>query len=165
MSEIRNSYRKRPENGPCKPLKSMKKYKTFTKSLVLLNTFMEYKKKPTFAQIQINCRQKYDSKITDNFLKEQGLNPNTFAVMDIKVVEAKRVASELLKSYSKYLTKEQIQAINKFNRKVVNKKKCGQLKPAMAYPILNLAAKIKRQAHKDKVLSRQKIQENRYNQP
>ena len=126
---------------------------------------MEYKKRPTFTQIQINSRQKYDSKITDNFLREQGLNPNTFAVMDIKIVQAKRVASELLKSYSKHLSKEQIQAINKFNRKVANKKKCGQLKPAMAYPILNLAAKIKRQVHKSEVLSRQKIRENRYNQP
>lgn len=126
---------------------------------------MEYKKKPTFAQIQINSRQKYDSKITDNFLREQGLNPNTFAVMDIKIVQAKRVASELLKSYLKHLTKEQIRVLNKFNRKVANKKKCGQLKPAMAYPILNLAAKIKRQAHKGEVLGRQKIQANRYNQP
>ena len=126
---------------------------------------MEYKKKPTFTQIQINSRQKYDSKITDNFLREQGLNPNTFAVIDIKIVQAKRVASELLKSYSKHLTKEQIQTINKFNRKVANKKKCSQLKPAMAYPILNLAVKIKRQAHKNEVLSRQKIHANRYNQP
>ena len=126
---------------------------------------MEYKKKPTFAQIQINSRQKYDSKITDNFLREQGLNPNTFAAMDIKIVQAKRVASELLKSYLKHLTKEQIRVLNKFNRKVANKKKCGQLKPAMAYPILNLAAKVKRRAHKYEVLSRQKIQANRYTQP
>ncbi|QWD66027.1 hypothetical protein [Polynucleobacter sp. MWH-Aus1W21] len=120
---------------------------------------MNYKKKRlTDAQFQINCRQKYDSKITDNLLKEHGLNPQTFSTMPLELTQARIVAVELLKHYSGFLNKEQIKALNKFNSKVINKKKCNQLKPTLAYPILNLATKIKRQAHKQEQQARLKIQ-------
>lgn len=127
---------------------------------------MKYKKKRlTDAQYQINCRQKYDSKITDNLLKECGLNPQTFATMAIELVQAQLAVVELENQYARFLTHEHTKTINKFTSKVMNKKKCGQLKPTLAYPILNLASKIKRQAHKQAIEARQKIQAQRYNQP
>ena len=127
---------------------------------------MNYKKKRlSDKQYQINCRQKYDTKVTDNLLKNCGLNLNTFVTLPIELVQARLAAVELKKNYLNLLTKEHIKAINKFNSKVINHKKCNQLSPALAYPILNLATKIKRQAHKQELHLRQTIQELRYNQP
>ncbi len=127
---------------------------------------MNYKKKRlTDAQFQINNRQKYDSKVTDGLLKANGLNPQTFSTMPLELVQARIVAVELLKHYSGFLSKEQIKALNKFKIKTADKKKCNQLSPTLAYPILNLATKLKRQAHKQDLQARQTIQELRYNQP
>lgn len=127
---------------------------------------MNYKKKKlTQKQFEINYRQKYDSKITDNLLRQNGLNPQTFSIMAIEVVQARLVAKELKNNYSNLLTPRQIKLINKFNSKATNEKICNELKPAFAYPILNLATKIKRLAHKQEQNVRGKIQAQRYNQP
>ena len=127
---------------------------------------MNYKKKRlTDAQFQINNRQKYDSKVTDSLLKAKGLNPQTFSTIPLELAQARIVAVELLKNYFQLLTKQQIKALNKFKCKTADKKKCNQLNPTLAYPILNLATKIKRQAHKKELQARQIIQELRYNQP
>ena len=127
---------------------------------------MNFKKKRlTDAQFQINNRQKYDSKVTDSLLKSHGLNPQTFSSMPLELVQARIVAVKLLKNYSQFLTKHQTKALNKFKSKTADKKKCNQLSPTLAYPILNLATKIKRQAHKQELQARQIIQELRYNQP
>ena len=116
---------------------------------------MNYKKKRlTDAQFQINNKQKFDTKATNIFLKENGLSPFTFSTMAKELVQARLAALELLKNHFELLSEQQIKALNKFNSKVINKKKCNQLNPSIAYPILNLATKIKRQAHKQ-----------RYNQP
>jgi hypothetical protein len=118
---------------------------------------MNYKnKRLTDAQYSIYCRQKYDSKVTDNLLRQNGLNPSTFTTMAVEVVQAQLVAKELKKNYSFLLTPKQLKLINKFISKATDKKTCSKLKPSFAYPILNLATKIKRQAHKI---------EPRYNQP
>jgi hypothetical protein len=127
---------------------------------------MKYKKKRlTDTQYQIYCRQKYDSKITDNLLKECGLNPQTFATMAIELVQAQFAIVELQKNYSTLLTEKHMEVIEKFNSKLALTKKCDRLKPTLAYPILNLTSKIKRQAHKQEKEARQKIQAQRYNQP
>ncbi|WP_216188737.1 hypothetical protein [Polynucleobacter parvulilacunae] len=82
-----------------------------------------------------------------------------------ELVQARLAAVDLLKNYSNFLNKHQTKALNKFKGKTANKKKCNQLSPTLAYPILNLATKIKRQAHKQELQARQTIQELRYNQP
>jgi tRNA(Met) C34 N-acetyltransferase TmcA len=113
---------------------------------------MNYKKKRlTPKQFAINCRQKYDSKVADNLLRQNGLNPYTFSTMAVEVAQALIAAKVLKKNYSNFLTPTQIKLINKFNSKATNQKICNDLKPAVAYPILNLLTKIKRKAHKQKV--------------
>jgi hypothetical protein len=127
---------------------------------------MNYKKKRlTDAQYQINCRQKYDSRVTDNFLKGCGLNATTFSKLPTELLQARLAVLELKNFYWHLLTKQQAKTINKFNSKVINKKKCHLLNPSLAYPILNLATKIKRQAHQQELQAKQKIKELRYNQP
>lgn len=117
---------------------------------------MKYKKKKlTHKQFAINNRQKYDSNITDGLLKKNGLNPNTFAKLDLKVVQAKIAVHELEKKYSKYLTEENIETIKAFNRKVAHPKNGHLLKSNAAYPILNMATKIKRQAYQAELIARQ----------
>lgn len=128
---------------------------------------MKYKKnKLTHKQFAINRQQQYESNITDRLLYQCGLNPNTFAKLDLKIVQAKIAAFELERFYFQYLSEIQIEQIRAFNRKVSNSKKFDWLRPNQAYPILNLATKIKRQAHKKELINRQKIQALRgYNQP
>jgi len=128
---------------------------------------MNYKKKRrlTPKQFEINTQQKRDTMIADSLIRQNGLKPKTFTTLDLKVAEAKMTAHNLLQNYSEYLTQQHIKQINDFNRKVNNRNVCGRLKPNIAYPILNMATKIKRQAHKEKILTRQKIQALRYNQP
>ena len=127
---------------------------------------MNYKKKRlTDAQFQINCRQKYDSQVTDNFLKENGLNPDTFAILSPELIKAQLTINELERDYSKFLSQAHIEAINKFNEKLSDSKKRKKAKPALAYPILNMASKIKRLAYKEEILLRHKVQAIRYNQP
>ncbi len=127
---------------------------------------MNYKKKRlTDKQFQINNSQKYDSKVTDNFLKECGLNATTFSKLPTELLQARLAVVELKNFYWHLLTKQQAKTINKFNSKLINKKKCHELNPFLAYPILNLATKIKRQAHQQELQARQKIKELRYNQP
>jgi hypothetical protein len=127
---------------------------------------MNYKnKRLTETQFAIYCRQKYDSKVADNLLRQNGLNANTFTTMAIEVVQAQLVAKELKKNYASLLTPQQLKLINKFIAKATDKKTCSKLKPSFAYPILNLATKIKRQAHKKELLNRETIQGLRYNQP
>ena len=127
---------------------------------------MNYKKKRlTDKQFQINNRQKYDSKVTNNFLNERGLNATTFSMLPTELLQARLAVVELKNLYWHLLTKQQAKTVNKFNSKVINKKKCHLLNPSLAYPILNLATKIKRQAHQQKLQARQKIKELRYNQP
>ncbi len=119
---------------------------------------MNYKKKHlTDKQFQINNRQKYDSKVTDSLLKDCGLSPSNFASMPLVLVQARLAVVELKKFYWHFLTKQQIKAINKFNSKLINKKKCEKLSTTSAYSILNLATKIKRQAHKEELQQRQEI--------
>ncbi len=127
---------------------------------------MNYKKKRlTDKQFQIKNRQIYDSKVTDNFLKNNGVNPITLTKIPVEVIRARIASYELLNQYKTFLSNDQIKAINKFNSKVNNKKKCHLLTPNLAYPILNLATKIKRKAHQQTVQARQIIKELRYNQP
>jgi hypothetical protein len=127
---------------------------------------MKYTKQLTHKQFDIHQRQQCDSNYTDWLLRHHGLNPNTFAKLDLKVVQAKIAAHELEKKYSKYLTEANIEKIKAFNRKVANPKKGHLLKSNAAYPILNMATKIKRQAYQAELITRQKIQAlRRYNQP
>jgi hypothetical protein len=121
---------------------------------------MNYKKKRlTDKQFQINNRQKYDSKVTDSLLKDCGLSPSNFASMPLVLVQARLAVVELKKFHWHLLTKQETKAINKFNSKLINKKKYEQLKTTSAYLILNLATKIKRKAHKEELQQRQEIKQ------
>lgn len=128
---------------------------------------MNYKKKKrlTPKQFQINMLEKRDTIIANSLIKQNGLKPDTFTTLDLKVAQAKIAAHDLLQNYSEHLTKEQSKQINDFNKKVANPKIHSRLKPNAAYPILNMATKIKRQAHQKTILTRQTIQALRYNQP
>jgi len=120
------------------------------------------KKKPkdilTPEQFRQQLQSKRETELTDWWLRLQGLNPNAFASVCIEVLQAQQKANELLKSYANLLTPEQLAHIKNFNDRLNDKRKRKKLKPSSAYPILNLCTKIYRQAHKNEMFARQKIQ-------
>ena len=134
----------------------------------LLNNCMNYNKKKkrlTPAQYLINKRARRDSAMTDSLIKANGLDPGSFSTFAVEILRAQLVASQLHKTYGHYLSTKDIELIRKFTAKVCEENACYRLKPNVAYPILNLATKIKRRAHKDHELVKKKIQAARYNQP
>ena len=123
------------------------------------------KKRLTPAQFRINCLEKCDSKRADALLKANGLNPRTFSVIHVDLARAQIAIKELYLHFGKYLGSKDIKAIQKFNKRLALEKDLGNQSQRLAYPILNLATKIKRRAHKDQELVKKKIQTARYNQP
>lgn len=134
----------------------------------LLNNCMNFNKKKkrlTPAQFRINCLEKWDSKSTDALLKASGLNPKTFSVIHVDLARAQIAVKELYLHFGRYLGPDELDVIRKFNKRMALEKYPSELSGKMAYPILNLATKIKRRAHKDQELIKKKIQAARYNQP
>jgi hypothetical protein len=120
------------------------------------------KKKPkdilTPEQFRQQLQSKRETELTDWWLRLKGFNPNSFDKVCIEVLQAQQKANELLKTHGNLLTPEQLALINKFNDRLNDKRKRKKLKPSSAYPILNLCKKIYRQAHKNEMQARQRIQ-------
>jgi hypothetical protein len=120
---------------------------------------MNYKNRYlTDQQFHICNREKYDSKVTDNFLKEQGINPGTFAQLPIELLQAQMAIAEVERHYPSLVTCECVSAFSRFIQKLENKSRRRKLKPSAAYPIFKLVKKIKQQAYQETLIQRQKIQ-------
>ena len=119
---------------------------------------MKNNKHITHAQFAINNKTLRDTARTDSWLKQNGLNAEAVATVCSEVLIAQKKAHELLKHHAKLLSPEQLKLLKAFEDRLSNKKKRKKLKPSSAYPILNLCTKITRQAYRNEMISRQKIQ-------
>jgi hypothetical protein len=106
------------------------------------------KDKLTQAQYQILRKNDKDTLTTEKWIKDTGLNVRAFNQLPVLLLQAQQVAHTLLTQHLNLLTTEQIKTLRAFQRKVVNKKIRTKLKPATAYPILNISTKINRQLFK-----------------
>ena len=102
----------------------------------------------THKQQQILRKQEKDTLTAEKWIKDTGLNVCAFVKLPVQVQQAQQAAHALLTYNINLLTTEQVQTLRAFQRKVVNKKIRHKLKPASAYPILNISNKINRQLFK-----------------
>lgn len=88
--------------------------------------------------------------ITQNWIRANGMQVSTFNSTPIKLLQAQKQATNLLLNYTALLTKSQTQTLQKFQKRMSHKNTRSKLKPEHAYPVLNIATKIKRIEHKQK---------------
>jgi hypothetical protein len=102
----------------------------------------------THKQQQIMRKHEKDTLTAEKWIKDTGLNVRAFNQLPIQLLQAQQAALALLTHNLNLLTTEQVKTLRAFQRKVVNKKIRHKLKPASAYPILNISNKINRQLFK-----------------
>ena len=102
----------------------------------------------TDKEFEIYKKMKRDTAYTNGFIRNIGLNPNVFAEVDGKLLDAQRQARELLKNYSQFLTKAQIKTLKRFGQKMRDGAVRKKLKPEAAYPIFNITTKVVRIMHR-----------------
>jgi hypothetical protein len=109
---------------------------------------MKKKIRLTDKEFEIYRKQKRDTAYTDGYIRNIGLNPNVFAEVDGKLLDAQSQARELLKNYSHFLTKDQIKTLKRFGQKMRKGEIRKKLKPEAAYPIFNITTKVVRILHR-----------------
>jgi hypothetical protein len=116
------------------------------------------KDKLTQAQYQILRKNDKDTRTTEKWIKDTGLNVCVFNRLPVQILKAQQVAHTLLTLNLNLLTTEQIKTLRAFQRKVGNTKNHKNLKPTTAYPVLNINNIINRQLFKQhKQLSQSNI--------
>ena len=86
--------------------------------------------------------------ITQNWIRANGMQVSTFNSTPIKLLQAQQQATNLLLNYIALLTTQQVQTLQNFQKCMSQKNTRSKLKPEHAYPVLNIATKIKRIEHK-----------------
>ena len=86
--------------------------------------------------------------ITQNWIRANGMQVSTFNSTPVKLLQAQQQATNLLLNYTALLTKSQTQTLQNFQKRMSHKNTRTKLKPEHAYPVLNIATKIKRIEHK-----------------
>ena len=89
--------------------------------------------------------------MTQNWIRTNGMQVSTFNSTPIKLLQAQKQATNLLLNHINQLTNSQVQILQKFQKHMSHKNTRIKLKPENAYPILNIATKIKRIEHKQQV--------------
>ena len=97
---------------------------------------------------QIRTRELLDTKLTDAWLEQQGINAKNFSSIHIKLLQAQSQAKLLTENHQHLLTNSQLKLLIDFLGKMKDTASRSRLKPAAALPILNLAGKINRQLFK-----------------
>ena len=97
---------------------------------------------------QIRTRELLDTKLTDDWLAQQGINAKNFSSIHIKLLQAHSQAKLLTENHQHLLTNSQLKLLVDFLGKMKNSTYHKQLNPKAALPILNLTAKINRQLFK-----------------
>ena len=106
------------------------------------------KDKLSHKQYEILNKQKKDCALTEDWLRDNGLNKSHFNTADIKLIQAQQIAHTLLTQHKNLLTQDQINLLHNFQRKTASKKQFIKLKTNHAYPILNIGTKINRKLYK-----------------
>jgi hypothetical protein len=96
----------------------------------------------------IQTRTRKDENQTSAWLKQQGISPEHFAKTKIYLLQAQKVATNLLKNYAKLLEKNQAHTLNNYLRAMTNTKKRNKLTEAQAHKIMNIGTQANRKLFK-----------------
>jgi hypothetical protein len=102
----------------------------------------------TQAQMQISDRAKAKTNEVDAWIKTEGLDVQSFAQTNARLLQAQRYAHALLTTQSHLLSFDQVHVLEKFQQQMAIMRTRIKLKPSAAIPVLNISTKINRQLFK-----------------
>lgn len=102
----------------------------------------------TELQYSIQQRQQRETKATNDWLKENGLNADTFATTPVSLLQAQKAAHQALTEHRQHLTDSDVKKLEAFERKMQQAHIRKKLPKHAANPVFQICTKAKRKAHK-----------------
>jgi len=87
-------------------------------------------------------------KLTNEWLKANGLDAKILTQWDKELVQAKMIATNLLKHHARLLDKNQAASLNKFLVAIQSKRTRDKIKKGDCYRVMNIGAAVNRQDFK-----------------
>lgn len=110
---------------------------------------MESNKTPRITKIdlqgKISRKERQNTNEADFWLRSNGIDPQSINGIHIKLLQAQQQAHLLLKHHWDLLSDQQRRTLETFKQIMANTKARQKLKPAAAFPVLNISSKINRQ--------------------
>ena len=100
----------------------------------------------TTYSIQKQARK--DEQQATRWLKDNGLNAEYFADIELHLVQAQQIATNILKHHAKLLGQNEAHVLNNFLQAITNKKKRAKMKAAQAYKVMNIGNAVNRKMFK-----------------
>lgn len=85
---------------------------------------------------------------TNRWLKDSGLDVQSFADTQLHLVQAQKIATNILKNYGKLLGQNEAHSLNNFLSAMRNKKKRAKLTTTQAYKVMNIGNAVNRKMFK-----------------
>lgn len=102
----------------------------------------------TNKQYEIQRKQTASDKKCNNWLTENGLNEQQLATLPFTLLQAQRIATNILKDGARYLGQNQAHTLNNFLLAMSNTKKRCKLTEAHAYKVMNIGKEVNRKMFK-----------------
>lgn len=102
----------------------------------------------TELQYAIQRHQTRDTQAANNWLKENGLNADTFATTHVQLLQAQKAAHQAMTEHRQHLTDGDIKKLEAFERKMQQAHVRKKLPKHAANPIFKICTKAKRKVHK-----------------
>ena len=113
-----------------------------------INNFMHRRKKKTnlhwYDEKRLEQRDKQHEKMTEEWLKENGLNAKDFHSLPLEQVQAACIANNLLEDFSHLITEAQGETLFQYLIEFQNKRLRKGITQTQAYRILNIGKKANR---------------------
>ena len=108
---------------------------------------MNYKEKPPTKrdlQQKINSTAKRNTALTNDWLRDNGLNDHTFTNVSLNIARATAMANTLLTQHRDLLSKRDIHALTDFQQAASNKRDCKHITDSFCYCVMNINTRINR---------------------
>jgi len=96
--------------------------------------------------------------MTDRWLRQNGLSPETFAQTDILLLQALKAAFHTLKNYGDLLDHKQTVTLNVYRLAMANRAQRSRFQARDAHAVLNITTAVQRKVFKRMRLIKQKRQ-------
>jgi hypothetical protein len=117
-----------------------------------INNFMHRRKKKTnlhwYDEKKLEQKDKQHEKMTEEWLKENGLEEKTFHSLPLEQVQAACIANNLLEDFSRLLTGAQEETLVQYLIEFQNKRLRKGITQTQAYRVLNIGKKVNRKRYR-----------------
>lgn len=96
----------------------------------------------------IQNQTRISEKQTAEWLKQNGLNVEYFADIQLHLIQAQKIATNILKNHAIHLGQNEAHTLNNFLLAMNSKKKRAKLTTAQAYKVMNIGNAVNRKMFK-----------------